>query len=167
MNSIDASGKGGGAIAVAIGELAVAKAPAKLRTLLGSCVGVLLLDRRLHLAGLAHVVLPESRGETELPGKYADTAIPELLRRLNAIAGTQAIQPVAKILGGANMFPQITNNQLTIGDQNVQAVERALQQARIAVVARHCGGTSGRRVLVDAASGNVRLEILGREPIQV
>jgi chemotaxis protein CheD len=65
------------------------------------------------------------------------------------------------------MFPQITNNQLTIGDQNVQAVERALQQARIAVVARHCGGTSGRRVLVDAASGNVRLDILGREPIQV
>jgi chemotaxis protein CheD len=167
MNSIDSSGKGGGPIAVAIGELAVAKAPAQLRTLLGSCVGVLLLDRRLQLAGLAHVVLPESRGETELPGKYADTAIPELLRQLHAIAGTRVIQPVAKILGGANMFPQITANQLSIGDQNVLAVERALQQARITVVARHCGGTSGRRVLVDAASGTVRLEILGSEPIQV
>jgi chemotaxis protein CheD len=65
------------------------------------------------------------------------------------------------------MFPQIIGNQLSIGDQNVQAVERALQQARIAVVARHCGGTSGRRILVDAASGNVRLEILGSEPIQI
>ena len=58
MNSIDASGKGGGAIAVAIGELAVAKAPAKLRTLLGSCVGVLLLDRRLQLAGACQAAHP-------------------------------------------------------------------------------------------------------------
>ena len=45
-------------IAVAIGQWAVAAAPAKIRTLLGSCVGVVLYDRTAKLGGVAHIVLP-------------------------------------------------------------------------------------------------------------
>ena len=63
---------------------------------LGSCIGIALLDRASLVAGLAHVVLPESRpGGT--PGKFADTAVPELVRRVSGLgasaSGLHAVLP--------------------------------------------------------------------------
>ena len=66
-------------VTVAIGRWAVAAEPAAIRTLLGSCVGVVLYDRVARLGGVAHIVLPDSRGATEHPGRFADTAIPALI----------------------------------------------------------------------------------------
>ena len=60
---------------VRMGELAASKtAGDMLVTLgLGSCIGLVLLDRRMGVAGLAHVVLPESGGHTEVNQfKFAD-----------------------------------------------------------------------------------------------
>jgi chemotaxis protein CheD len=87
-----------------MGELAVCQKGECLRTLLGSCLGVALYDRRLKLGGLVHVVLPQSPGPSELPGKYADTAIPELLRQMRLLARGEPLRTVAKLAGGANMF---------------------------------------------------------------
>ncbi len=69
--------------AVGMGQIAVASESGTLRTLVGSCVSVALYDPKLHLAGLAHILLPESHGTTKEPGKFADTAITELLCQLN------------------------------------------------------------------------------------
>jgi chemotaxis protein CheD len=55
-------------VSVAIGQWTVAAAPAKVRTLLGSCVGVVLYDRVAKLGGLAHIVRPSSRGAIDHPG---------------------------------------------------------------------------------------------------
>jgi len=52
---------------------------------LGSCIGVALLDRASPVAGLAHVVLPEGRSGTAVPAKFADTAVPELIRQVSAL----------------------------------------------------------------------------------
>ena len=49
---------------VGMGQIAVASNAGTLRTLVGSCVSVALCDPKLHLAGLAHVLLPESHGTT-------------------------------------------------------------------------------------------------------
>ena len=51
----DSSGPSGlsATVNVAIGQWAVAIAPAKIRTLLGSCVGVIVHDRVARLGGLA------------------------------------------------------------------------------------------------------------------
>ena len=51
-------------VSVAIGQWNVVAAPAKLRTLLGSCVGVVLYDRAAKLGGLAHIVLPSGAGRS-------------------------------------------------------------------------------------------------------
>ena len=134
-----------------------------LRTLLGSCLGVALYDRRLKLGGLAHVVLPYSPGQIELPGKYADTAIPELLRQMQLLSRGEPLRPVAKLAGGANMFNSY-GSLATIGEQNITAVERQLEERGIPVVARHVGGEQGRRMLLDSLSGLVTVEIAGLEP---
>jgi|LakMenEpi03Aug12_release.lakeMendotaPanAssembly.Ray.scaffolds.fasta_scaffold394541_2 chemotaxis protein CheD len=146
-----------------MGELAVCQKGECLRTLLGSCLGVALYDRRLKLGGLAHVVLPYSPGQIELPGKYADTAIPELLRQMQLLSRGEPLRPVAKLAGGANMFNSY-GSLATIGEQNITAVERQLEERRIPVVARHVGGEQGRRMLLDSASGLVTVEIAGLEP---
>ena len=92
-------------ISVAIGQWTVAAAPAKIRTLLGSCVGVVLYDRVARLGGLAHIVLPSAHGVVDHPGKYADTAIPALIADFDRRLGGK-VRPrlIAKLVGGANMF---------------------------------------------------------------
>lgn len=151
-------------ITVAIGRWAVASSPTRIRTLLGSCVGVVLYDRIACLGGLAHVVLPQSRGAVDHPGKYADTAIPALLedmeRRLRSkVQGRLA----AKLVGGANMFPSgaDSSSALNIGRLNQEAVERLLEELRIPIVGRDLGGGNGRQLSLDTTSGMVSIRIPG------
>ena len=149
-----------------MGQWAVAAAPAKIRTLLGSCVGVVLYDRVAKLGGLAHIVLPSSRGAIDHPGKYADTAIPAMIADLDRRLGGKArLRLIAKLVGGANMFqidPSLRDNAvLNIGQQNQQAIERILTDLMIPTLARDLGGTSGRRLTLDTASGIVTIKAPG------
>ena len=67
---------------IRMGEMTVGKDGALLRTLVGSCVGLALHDRRQRIGGLAHIVLPRAAGATDHPAKFVDTAIPALLAQL-------------------------------------------------------------------------------------
>lgn len=148
-------------VSVAMGQWAVAGAPVVIRTLLGSCLGVVLYDRVDKLGGVAHVVLPDSRGGTDHPGKFADTAIPALIKDLDRLAG-RSLRPrlTAKLFGGASMF-QTNSPNLDIGRQNQEAVERALTLAGIPVIARDLGGGAGRRLTFQTTTGVVSVKIPG------
>lgn len=148
-----------------MGQIAVAQGDAALRTLLGSCIGLVLYDRRLKLGGLAHIVLPKSTGKPELPGKFADTAVPALIEQLQRKAGEEKLKLTAKIAGGANMFNQTSGS--TVGELNIQAIEQILAEQRIPVIGRHLGGEQGRRLGFDLATGSVVIEIVGAEAIQL
>jgi len=151
-------------VSVAIGHWAVAAAPARIRTLLGSCVGVVLYDRVARLGGLAHVVLPSAQGALDHPGKYADTAIPALIADLERRLGIKVrSRLIAKLAGGASMF-QVNpdaNSMLNIGQRNQDAIERILADWKIPILARDLGGTSGRRLTLDTASGKVAIKVPG------
>jgi chemotaxis protein CheD len=153
-------------VSVAMGQWAVAAAPARIRTLLGSCVGVVLYDRAAKLGGLAHIVLPSSRGGIDHPGKYADTAIPAMIADLERrLEGKARPRLIAKLVGGANMFqidPSLRDNSvLNIGQQNQQAIERILGDLTIPILARDLGGTCGRRLTLDTVSGIVTIKVPG------
>ena len=118
-------------VSVAIGQWAVALAPAKIRTLLGSCVGVVLYDRAAKLGGLAHIVLPSARGVVDHPGKYADMAIPALIADFDRrLGGKVRARLIAKLVGGANMFQMDSklseSSGLNIGQRNQEAIEQIL-----------------------------------------
>ena len=132
------------------------KSPNVLETLLGSCVGIAVWDRLTKQGGLAHVVLPDSRGEAKLPGKYADTAVAELKRQLLA-RGAHPTKLVAKIAGGATMFGKRTDRD--VGEKNHRAVFEHLRSAGIPVVAEHIGGDKGRMIRFSAADGSVEVSI--------
>ena len=145
-----------------MGELGVGQTDGLLRTFVGSCVGVTIYNRRWKLAGLAHVMLPESRGQNSQPGKFADTAIPEMLRQLEKLSGGKKIRWSAKIAGGAKMFAFQTDT--TIVDLNVAAIERILAKLDIPILAKCCGGKQGRRIAVEIATGTMTVETIGAEP---
>ena len=147
---------------VRMGELAVSSAPGhKLVSLgLGSCIGLALLDRRMGIAGLAHIVLPQSQGQTQdNPRKFADLAIPEMLSELEEI-GAHRIRLEAVLVGGAAMFA-VSAAGLEVGQRNEEAVRDILRSVRIPVVATATGGTRGRTIRVDVASSEVTVREAG------
>jgi chemotaxis protein CheD len=147
---------------VRMGELAVSGEPGHVLVSLGlgSCIGLALLDRRTRKAGLAHVVLPQSTGHgDENPMKFADHAVPELLQRVLGM-GARRSAVEAVLVGGASMFAT-TTQALEVGQRNEAAVREQLQALRIPVVATATGGSRGRTVKVDVASGGVTVREAG------
>jgi chemotaxis protein CheD len=114
---------------------------------LGSCVGVAIVDRQAGVAGLAHVVLPESLGKPGPVGKFADLAVPDLIARLSE-RGAARGRLQAILIGGARMFT--VGASLDIGARNAEAVREALVREGVPVTAEEVGGTRGRtaRVIV-------------------
>ena len=149
---------------IRMGEMATANDGQILRTLLGSCIGLALFDRRLQVGGLAHIVLPQADGETDRPGKYVNQAVPKLVALLTQLANTEP-RLVAKMAGGASMFP--TKAAVNIGSQNILACEQVLKELQIPLLSQHCGGESGRRMSLDTSNGRVQIEIVGQEPIEL
>ena len=149
---------------VKMGDLAtsVAGGESLVTVGLGSCVGVALVDGRV--AGLAHVVLPESNGHGGGPGKYGDLAVPALLEAL-AAAGAKRSRLEAVVVGGAHMFPVAqADGDFDIGGRNAAVIGDELARLGIPVRATAIGGAKGRTVRVFPDGGIVvAKEAGGRE----
>lgn len=137
-------------VKVGIADMNIVRPPYVIRTAgLGSCVGVVIYDQWKEIAGMVHVMLPDSdlakEGQVNV-AKYADTGIRELVKRL-VLEGARASSLKAKIAGGAQMFQfTIGSDLMRIGPRNVEAVKKALQQLHIELLAEDCGGNSGRTI---------------------
>ena len=134
-----------------MGELAVStQAGDELVAIgLGSCIALALVDRTSGIAGLAHVVLPESQGKPGPAAKFADLAIPELIARLLE-AGAARGRLEAVLIGGARMFT--TGASLDIGARNAEAVRDALRGAGVRIRAEELGGNRGRTARIVVGS---------------
>jgi len=137
-------------VKVGIADLNIVKAPNLIRTSgLGSCVGLILFDKTNELAGLAHIMLPDSvlANKTNVNiAKYADTAIPELISRLIK-AGAKERNLQAKMAGGAQMFQfQTSSDLMRIGPRNVEAIKQQLIKYKIKLISEDVGGNSGRTI---------------------
>lgn len=153
-------------IIVGMAELKVAKAPYVLSTIgLGSCVGIALYDPTTKIAGLAHIMLPESTAiQANLnPAKFADTAIAKLINDMLRM-GAKPTALRAKIAGGAQMFNfDSTNDNLRVGDRNVEATRRVLNAHRIPLIAEETGSTFGRTVEIHAEDGRFVIKAIGQK----
>ena len=141
-------------VRVDMADMKIESKNVELLTSVGSCVAVCLHDSVHRCGGLAHIMLPNSAAGSHesLPSKYADTAVPALVRGIRQISGKEA-RLSAKIAGGANMFANLNTNSLDIGGKNVRAVKLALEKHRIRLTGEDVGGTYGRRVTFNVASG--------------
>lgn len=153
-------------VTVGIADLNVVKSPDILVTYaLGSCVGICLYDNVTKIAGLSHILLPNSRdmmaGRTQ-EMKFADTAIPALVRKMEMM-GARQVCLRAKIAGGAQMFAGVNNSSLAnIGQRNVMAVKMALSSLRIPILAEDTGKDYGRTLYFSGADGSMRIKSVNK-----
>ena len=151
-------------IIVGMADLNVTKAPGALTTLgLGSCVGIALYDARVKVAGLAHIMLPDSKSiqNNSNTAKFADTALVKLVSDMVKL-GAKRESMKAKIAGGAQMFAfNSTNDSMRIGDRNVEATLRLLKQVGIPLVAQETGANYGRTVVLYADDGRFEIKTIG------
>ena len=153
-------------IKVGIAQMDVVKAPNTIRTSgLGSCVGVVLYDESKQVAGLIHVMLPDSslgRSDAINVAKFADTGIKALIELLK-IEGVQAFRLKAKIAGGAQMF-QFTSDRdsMRIGPRNVEAVKAELRKNSIPLIAEDTGGNNGRTIEFNPITSKLNIRTVNR-----
>jgi chemotaxis protein CheD len=138
---------------IGIGEYCVGSFP--MMTIgLGSCIGLTLYDPNLKIGAMVHIMLPESAGRKDRPGKYADTAVPLLVNELVTL-GSKNRSLIAKMTGGACMFEYFGTN-LNIGERNAEKVRTLLKEHHVHMTAEDVGGKVGRSVtFLPADSGKV------------
>jgi chemotaxis protein CheD len=151
-------------VKVGIADMNIVHYPGSIRTSgLGSCVGVVIYDERAKIAGMSHVMLPDSnlsRGKTVHLAKYADTAIKHLYQWL---IDEGACHFKAKIAGGAQMFKFAHQSEaMRIGPRNVEAVKRELALLRIPIVAEDVGGSSGRTIEFDTKTNMLTIRTVNQ-----
>ncbi len=127
-------------------------------TELGSSVGMAVYDRKARIAGMAHIVLPDSSISTEYDieneyGKFADTAIPAILERLLSL-GSKKEDLIIKIAGGADMFSlESGSTPFNIGQRNIQAVKESVKNLGLNISGADTGGTTGRTLKLNIIKG--------------
>jgi chemotaxis protein CheD len=126
---------------------------------LGSCLAIVLYDPDSEIGGLAHVMLPDgdaADGADTQPGKYADTAIRAMLRRM-VEKGAAYTSVEAKIAGGSDMF-EFESFGDGVGNRNVDAAKEELEKLGVPIVGEDVGGKRGRTVEFDVSTGilNIR-----------
>jgi len=115
-------------------------------------------------------VLPGSEmagGREVPPAKFADTAVPAMLRAMRSL-GVRPEHVNAIVVGGATMFGAKAGSKLAgVGDRNVEAAQEALAEFEIPVIGSDVGGTNGRSVQVYVGEGKVLSKSGLDEPFEV
>lgn len=153
-------------VKVGIAQMDVVKEPNTIRTSgLGSCVGVVIYDELKKVAGLVHIMLPDSslgKMSSINVAKFADTGIEALINTL-LLEGAQSFRLKAKIAGGAQMFKFTSNiDSMRIGPRNVEAVKSELRKKGIPIVAEDTGGNSGRTIEFDPATSKLKIRTVNQ-----
>jgi len=151
------------------GELYLARDPAILRTILGSCVGVTFWSKRLGAGALCHGLLPRCP-PNPVPAegyRYVDYSIRYLAQQFDMLGASRRELEV-KLFGGADVLPvdRIVPGKPTVGAQNCAVALEVLQQEGFVVSASDLGGRRGRRIHFHTGTGRVLLHRLAlwKEP---
>lgn len=152
---------------IGIGDYSVTnKIGEEIRTLgLGSCVALVILDRKTRTVGMAHIALPDSGIKPGMakksPAYFADTGVDAILE---AIKGKGVmINPgniIVKLAGGANVMN--SRDSFKIGKRNVLAIRKCLWRYRLGPSSEDTGKKFSRSVSVFVDDGKVEVSSPGR-----
>ncbi len=152
---------------VGMGEIVTTSSPNVLSSLgLGSCIALVLYDPVEKIAGMAHIMLPDSSMRSKScnntkPGKYADNAVDALINELDS-KGASRKRIKAKVAGGSKMFSFEISALLSIGEQNVKKVLDLLDSHSIPLEGCDTGGSRGRSVRFNILECILEVKIIGQ-----
>jgi len=130
-----------------------------IKTILGSCVSIILWDKKNKIGGINHFVLSGVKIK-ENTSRYGEIAIPKLINSiLNKGAKIENLNAI--IVGGAK------NKHLSskVGDLNIILAKEILNKYKINIKSLVEGGELGRRIIFDTFTGEIDIEKIGDESL--
>jgi chemotaxis protein CheD len=123
---------------------------------LGSCVAVAIHDAAAGVAGLLHLMLPESSLDpakaANRPYQFADTGIPLLFHAAYAL-GAEKRRLTVRLVGGAQILD--SGGVFNVGKRNHLACRKILWAAGVMVHGEDVGGTVSRTLYLEPAGGRL------------
>jgi len=143
-----------------IGEYYITKVPTVISTVLGSCVGVCLFEKKERIGGLNHILLP---GRPDLnyfndSARYGINAMELLINGIIKLGGKKE-NIIAKAFGGACVTSSFSYENGP-GQKNVEFVIRFLKDEDIKLVCHDLGGYDIRKIFLHSNTGDVFLKRL-------
>jgi len=145
----------GAPVLVGLAEVQAINGAALLTCLgLGSCVSVCALDAAANVSGMAHIMLPNSRPDSQSnrPATFADLGVAELISSMEKL-GAERSRMVCAIAGGASLRTSV--GEMDMGRKTAEAVMQQLKSLGIKCSAVDLGGNVGRTVTMASESGKV------------
>jgi len=143
------------------GEIHFSNEPARVVTVLGSCISVVMYDRRTRVGAICHAVMPSiSYGTVKKSAagndfQYVDTSMKWMLEKF-AELGIKAKDLEVKIFGGSEIFYDTKyNSTVSIGSKNIEAAMKFIQKLDLKLKAWNVGGSKGRKLIFYTDTGEV------------
>jgi chemotaxis protein CheD len=134
---------------------------------LGSCLGLVVHDPVAGVAGLLHVMLPDSTIDpakaARNPAMFVDTGVPLLFRRSYEL-GARKERMIVRVAGGAHSGANPEGDSFQIGKRNFLALRKLLWKNNVILHAHDVGGQqTSRTVVVDVVTGTTIIRSAGQE----
>ena len=175
-----------------VSDLQISQNKDCLKTVLGSCVSVVLYSVDSYICTMSHYLLPEMPDSSyNVPNNdteplveesnywhsstknkniytYANTIIPYQIEVMLKL-GCERTKLRAKIAGGATMFlhEKPINPSLDIGQRNIQVGTTILNKEHILITGKSCGSLSARSIIYDPNKRQLEVTILNGKQSQV
>jgi chemotaxis protein CheD len=154
---------------VGVADIKVSATPGEriITYALGSCLGIVVYDPQVNVAGMLHVMLPtgtiDAAKMAEKPAMFVDSGIPILFKECYKL-GAKKERMIVKVAGGAHAGASEEADRFQIGKRNMIALRKLLWKNGVLVHAHDTGGIQTSRTMwVDVATGDVTLKINGAE----
>jgi chemotaxis protein CheD len=135
---------------------------------LGSCIGVCMFDPVAKVAGLLHIMLPESALDPEKaqanPYMFADTGVPGLIAQMLA-KGALKRRITVRLAGGAQVVEG--RDVFNIGKRNYTAIRKILWKEGLLVDGEMVGGEVSRTVRLEVTTGRVLIREAGARDLEI
>jgi chemotaxis protein CheD len=141
-------------ITLHVGGVHASAEPAIMKTLLGSCVAVVLWDPHVRVAGMNHFLLPEGgSGDNDLPTRFGVHAMDRLVGEMLKLGGDPR-RFVVKVFGGASVLA-LGGRVATVAKANVDFARTFLAREGYQIAAKSVGGTQARMLQLFTDTGRV------------
>jgi chemotaxis protein CheD len=154
-------------VTIHIGQVYATPEPTVIKTILGSCIAVCLLDPVASVGGMNHFMLPAPSGGSEDRVDRSQFGIHAMDLLIGGIqkAGGDRRRFQAKLFGGAHVL-RLGGNGRSVPEQNIEFIEAFMRTERIAVASRDLGGYLPRRIHFHTDTGKVFVKRLGQHVLR-
>lgn len=133
---------------LAPGYMIIPENPMLIYMILGSCVAVVISNRKAGVAGICHYIRPRLPGNAQPRAVYGTVAIISLIRLLLERGGS-AGDLEAQVIGGSDLPGR------SLGKENADIAVKILKKRGVHIASADVGGNKGRKIIFNTENNNL------------